>query len=693
MRIKTFFLLCLSLPAFMATALSGWMLYQALTRYELAERVRQAVDVAAHLLLVPERMAIERVPSVDRLMDDRAASQEARAKIAVTREAADTAIAATEAVIAALSYPGATEQLAILRQLRAEIAEWRQKIDTAIARPRSERDADVLKDYIVAMASAQSALEHALDLGDVTAAHQDGMMLELVELARYSWQIRGLTSARTGPMLVAIQAGAQIDQATLERLAGVDAQLAQTWKIIDHIAAQLPAPEALRVRIETARTTFLAADRMQHEVVDAGRQGKPYPMSAAEFGPKVVVGGIAALTIRDAALELARTRTEDDARTAAWSVAAVSVGTMTAALVALSRRIVSPMMAMTRVIGRIARHDYEVNVGDRNRADEVGQMSNAIEALRQGAMEAARAAEEREREHISKAERAVQLEAILHGFEGSVGGQTGRLIAAASKLEDSARSMTATAETTGRQADAVSGAAESADKSIHALTSATEDLRGSIAEISGQLAQSANVAAKASEDARRTDETVRVLAEGARRIGDVVGLISSIAGQTNLLALNATIEAARAGEAGKGFAVVASEVKVLASQTRRATEDIGAQISRIQNATGEAVSAIQGISATISEVSTITTTIAAAVEQQSSATAEIARNVGETSGAVRAVAQTISDVSQAANGTGTSAALVLAAAGELSRQADELFVEMNGFVAKVREPKAEEAAA
>ncbi|MCZ3196181.1 methyl-accepting chemotaxis protein, partial [Acinetobacter baumannii] len=90
-----------------------------------------------------------------------------------------------------------------------------------------------------------------------------------------------------------------------------------------------------------------------------------------------------------------------------------------------------------------------------------------------------------------------------------------------------------------------------------------------------------------------TDATMRQLAENAREVDAVVSMIKSIAGQTNLLALNATIEAARAGAAGRGFAVVASEVKALAEQTAKATGEITQQVAAIQNATGEAVGAIE----------------------------------------------------------------------------------------------------
>ena len=72
------------------------------------------------------------------------------------------------------------------------------------------------------------------------------------------------------------------------------------------------------------------------------------------------------------------------------------------------------------------------------------------------------------------------------------------------------------------------------------------------------------------------------MATGAHAVGEIVQLIDAIAAKTKLLALNATIEAARAGEAGLGFAVVAAEVKGLAAQTKRATEEIGAHVQRMQ---------------------------------------------------------------------------------------------------------------
>jgi len=251
---------------------------------------------------------------------------------------------------------------------------------------------------------------------------------------------------------------------------------------------------------------------------------------------------------------------------------------------------------------------------------------------------------------------------------------------ASTELDATARGMTGTAEEANNRSATVASASEEASTNVQTVAGAAEELASSVQEIGRQVAQSSQIAGRAVDEATRTNQTVQSLAEAAGRIGDVVSLITDIASQTNLLALNATIEAARAGEAGKGFAVVASEVKALATQTAKATEDIGTQISSIQDVTSSAVEAIASIQSTIDEISSISTAIASAVEEQGSATQEIARNVQEAAAGTQEVSANISGVSSAVSETGSSAQEVLSAAGELSEHASQLRSEIQGFL-------------
>ena len=334
---------------------------------------------------------------------------------------------------------------------------------------------------------------------------------------------------------------------------------------------------------------------------------------------------------------------------------------------------------------RIATGSLDQAVEETERGDEIGRMAETLEVLRQTAM-TARALESEQVASKQQAEKEKReaLIALADRFDTSVGRLVGLMASGSTELETTAKSMTSTAERTNQRAAVVGSAANEASTRVQTVAAAAEELSSSISEISRQVAQSATITGRAVETARRTDTTVRALADGAKQIEHVAELISSIAGQTNLLALNATIEAARAGEAGRGFAVVAAEVKSLASQTAEATKEIGTRIAQIQSATKEAVEAIQGITATIEEVSAIATTIGSAIEEQGAATAEIARNVTQTAQATQDVTTNIGGVSAAANETGGAAGLVLTAASNLSKQAEQLSGEVTTFLAGVR---------
>ncbi|MCK1728646.1 HAMP domain-containing methyl-accepting chemotaxis protein [Bradyrhizobium sp. 142] len=347
--------------------------------------------------------------------------------------------------------------------------------------------------------------------------------------------------------------------------------------------------------------------------------------------------------------------------------------------------IAKPIRAIVGLLQELAAGNYSVEVRGGERKDEVGDVAKAAEVFKENGLAKIRLeAEQKESEQRSAAQRHQDMLRLADQFETAVGEVIETVSSASTELEASATTLTSTAERAQRLATVVASASEEASTNVQSVASATEELSSSITEISRQVQESARVASEAVSQARTTTDRVGELSKAAARIGDVVELINTIAGQTNLLALNATIEAARAGEAGRGFAVVASEVKALAEQTAKATGEIGQQISGIQAATQDSVSAISAISGTIEKLSEISSTIAAAVEEQSAATQEISRNVQQAAQGTHDVSSNITDVQRGAGETGSASSQVLAAAQSLSSDSNRLKLEVGKFLSTVR---------
>jgi methyl-accepting chemotaxis protein len=355
-------------------------------------------------------------------------------------------------------------------------------------------------------------------------------------------------------------------------------------------------------------------------------------------------------------------------------------------VIALTGGVGKPLGNLVRSLMRMAQGDLDVEIVEIKRRDEIGDVGRAVEAIK------LKVAEKAQEEAVAKAQAdaraAEQRKADMHKlagmFETTVGGIVDAVSSASTELEASASTMTKTADMTQQLATTVAAASEQATTNVQSVASATEEMSSSVNQISRQVQESARMAGAAVDQARKTNDSVSQLAKAAAHIGNVVELINTIAGQTNLLALNATIEAARAGEAGRGFAVVASEVKALAEQTAKATGEISQQISGIQAATQESVTAIKEISAAIEKVSEISASIASAVEEQSAATLEISRNVQQAAQGTHEVSSNITSVQRGANETGSASSQVLTAAQSLSSDSNRLRLEVGKFLNSVR---------
>lgn len=358
---------------------------------------------------------------------------------------------------------------------------------------------------------------------------------------------------------------------------------------------------------------------------------------------------------------------------AGGSVAAVLLG------------MVKPIELMKEVMRKLADGSRDVTVPYSDRKNEIGEMAQSVEVFKNNLIETERLRQENEEaEARASEERKQQRLELASSFERAVGAIVNTVAAASTQLGATAEELTRSARHTSEQSSAVASASEVASTNVQAVASAAEELSGAIREISGQVRQSTNMVGKASTEAQKTTEQMQALGEAARRIGGIVELINEIASQTNLLALNATIEAARAGESGRGFAVVSQEVKQLAERTAKATGEIAAQISSIQENTGQAAQSIEGINSTISSINDVSTTIAAAVEEQGTVTMEIARSTHSASNGTDEVTRSIQGVRETAENSSSAAAQVLTAANELSQQSNVLQTEVQNFLENIR---------
>ena len=370
---------------------------------------------------------------------------------------------------------------------------------------------------------------------------------------------------------------------------------------------------------------------------------------------------------------------------ALWSVSALVVLIVGAGVLGVGIGVVRPITAMTEVMRRLAEGDLDISIPSLRRKDEVGAMANAVQIFRDNAGRV----RDLEIEQValkqrSEAERRDAMRRVAGDFEATIGEIVKVVWSASSEIEDAAATLTTSAESTQGLSAGVAAASAQSSTNVTSAAAASEEMAASVNEIGRQVEDAQRIARSAVEQAERTNQRVATLSQAATRIGEVVKMINEVAEQTNLLALNATIEAASAGEAGRGFAVVASEVKALAAQTAKATDEIASQITQMQHATGDSVSAINEIGMTISRISEISSAIAAAVEEQGAATHEIARNVQEAASGAREVTSSIAQVNRGAVDTGAAAAQVHGSAAALLGESQRLSIEVDRFISAVR---------
>ena len=396
-----------------------------------------------------------------------------------------------------------------------------------------------------------------------------------------------------------------------------------------------------------------------------------------------------------------------------------------AMIVTALAQIVRPIMNLTNTMLALSRGETDVDMSSAKRADEVGAISRAVQALQILIAERTRAEaeavlrqreaadQERERADAARAatarEQAVVVGALASGLEHLAKGDLTYAIRAEfpgdyaklkadfnlaiSQMREAMTDVVGNVGAIRSGSGEISHAADDLSRRTEQQAASLEETAAALDEITATVSRTATgagqalAAVKAAKGDAETSgvvvgeaiEAMSAIEKSANEISQIIGVIDEIAFQTNLLALNAGVEAARAGDAGRGFAVVAQEVRALAQRSAEAAKEIkilisasSRQVSAGVGLVGQTGEALQSIMARVNEINSLISEIAASASEQSTGLLEVNTAVNQMD---QVTQQNAAMVEQS-----TAASHALAQEAEqLQRSVSRFQVESNGY--------------
>ncbi|MCP3385832.1 methyl-accepting chemotaxis protein [Bradyrhizobium sp. CCGUVB4N] len=670
---------------FSISAWSSW------GRLQQANRIVAVSAASAEVFKAMANIRADRSTSNRQLTSDVPMDKDIEKYIRDIREALMPALARAIEILPSIDMPQREAMVTDLDRFNKALLAAQTEFWTEAAKPKASRRAALVKEYTDSEDGLMSVLEKLSPLLAASVNHQDPTIDQLLMIKQMAWLLRlnaGESSLIVGNALGSGKIAPEVQLAYTKWAGGTET----AWNAIELAATGMQLPPALSSAMAEAKSTYFdpqyAATR--DGIITAIAKGEKASMTANQWSPYSVPRMMTAVKLADAALQAAKDHSAAQ-RSAAVQSLIVNTALLIAAIIltgaamlAVSRRVITPLHRIRDAMLKVAGGDLGVDSGYLDRHDEIGSLAGALETFKQQAIDKLKIEEQERERNAGAAARQRAMETYVGEFEGVVRKSLGELSDASAEMRKTSGDLSAVSRQTNERVEVAGKASNDASTSVESVAAAAEELSASINDISQQAAHAAGIASRAVNQARETDGTVQGLAQSAGRIGEVVGLINTIAAQTNLLALNATIEAARAGEAGRGFAVVASEVKSLASQTAKATEEISEQIADIQKVAGDAINAIQAIGGIIGEVNEVATAIAAAVQEQGAATQEITRSTQYAAQGTKNVSDNITGVKADADTAAGAADNVKQASQMLETQSRQLGDQVSDFLGKIR---------
>jgi len=472
----------------------------------------------------------------------------------------------------------------------------------------------------------------------------------------------------------------------------INADLAALSTRIDQLSRRPDLSEEEKAALQALMAKWQKCLRQAKDTIDVGQTDAPMAtmmLGQTDDSFKAVDSDIQMMSqaTTEAANGVRAGLYADTERTKQFIILGTILGFIISAFVTfiVGASIVRPIKSITGVMQQLSAGKTDVEIGHRDRRDEIGKMAEAIDVFRKNMIEI-RSMEQatHQAEQNRVAERTAAMHELAGEFEKSVQLIAKELADAVAAMHSNAQAMSLIAAETRDKSQSTAGTVIDTQTNVDSVANAAEELAHSIDQLAAQTHNARELTSKTVAESANASANVQQLLDAVSQIVPITGLIQAIAQKTNLLALNATIEAARAGTAGKGFAVVAAEVKSLAQQTAKATEEINQKITAVNASCGAVVAIMEQVVSAIGRLGEGTVEMATAVGQQAAATQEISKNAQQAADGSRIVANNIVELDKKARENDDASGQALAGAKRLLDQAAILQRQVDKFLRHVR---------
>lgn len=319
---------------------------------------------------------------------------------------------------------------------------------------------------------------------------------------------------------------------------------------------------------------------------------------------------------------------------------------------------------VTRPLKRLLHHlsslhegNYDIDIEQARRGDEIGKLGAALEVLRDVEVERQRMAEQERFAHASQQNVVTVLGGALssladgkltivindtfpetyRGLQVNFNRTTEALRKAIVDIFDAGEEIARDAREVFSASQGLARRAEQQAANSTAAATALNQITDAMQSVSAICEDAKGEASASQSDVRAAgvvvEDAVRAMGDidtATQQIHQIASEIDEIAFQTNILSLNAGVEAARAGEAGRGFAIVATEVRNLAGRASEMASEISSLLSKSREAVDQGTRLVKkagvsmnGVGDRVFTMSGFIDNISSSIKDQNSALGEV----------------------------------------------------------------------